>query len=273
MKKKTSLPCDIIDFHVHPYLSESDNLCFYKKNLFLSPEEAMNDLANTGIMHICGSVIRQEAFDPHNDFSQIALLNETALEIRKRFGSIYTPGFQIHPAFLHESLEVIEFMHKNGFKLIGELVPYRHGWAEYGLNYGSRELNEILSLAEEYHMILSYHTMPDQQGQMDAMISRHPHLIFVPAHPGEKENYLKHLDRMKRYPNVYLDLSGTGLFRYGMLHEGIRQVGAERFLFGTDYPITNPRMYVQAVLGEHISDRDRKLIFRENAQRILEGHM
>lgn len=118
MKKKTSLPCDIIDFHVHPYLSESDNLCFYKKNFFLSPEEAMNDLANTGIMHICGSVIRQEAFDPHNDFSQIALLNETALEIRKRFGSIYTPGFQIHPAFLMNLWKLLNLCIKTGLNLL-----------------------------------------------------------------------------------------------------------------------------------------------------------
>ena len=112
-----------------------------------------------------------------------------------------------------------------------------------------------------------------QQEQMEAMISRHPRLIFVPAHPGEREYYEKHLDRMKRYSNVYLDLSGTGLFRYGMLREGIRQVGAERFLFGTDYPITNPQMYVHAVLGEHICDRDRELIFHENARRIFDGHL
>ena len=270
---RNEIPGEIIDFHIHPYLSEADNLCFYQEGFFLSPEQARADLEAAGITHVCGSVIRQEAFDPQKGFSQIAALNDAALEIRKQFGSFYTPGFQIHPAFVRESMEVLTFMHENGFRLIGELVPYRHGWAEYGLDYGSRQLDEILSLAEEYHMVLSYHTMTEQQEQMEAMISRHPRLIFVPAHPGEKEYYEKHLDRMKRYSNVYLDLSGTGLFRYGMLREGIRQVGAERFLFGTDYPITNPQMYVHAVLGEHICDRDRELIFHENARRIFDGHL
>ena len=263
------IPCQITDFHVHPYLSAVDNLCFYQEDFFLTPEQSKNDLLDAGITHICGSVIRQEAFIPAKGFSQIAVLNNTALTIWKKFSSFYTPGFQIHPAFIQESLEVLEFMHQNGFRLIGELVPYRHGWAEYGLDYASQQLDEILTLAEKYQMILSYHTMPDQQVQMETMISRHPHLTFVPAHPGEKEIYTKHLEQMKKYPNVYLDLSGTGLFRYGMLREGIRQVGAERFLFGTDYPITNPSMYVQAVLGEHISEYDRRLIFYENAQRLL----
>jgi len=80
---------------------------------------------------------------------------------------------------------------------------------------------------------------------------------------------MKHLEILKKYDNAYLDLSGTGIFRYGMLREGIRQVGDEKFLFGTDYPIINPGMYVQAVCFEHISDKSRENIFYKNAERIL----
>ena len=43
----------------------------------------------------------------------------------------------------------------------------------------------------------------------------------------------------------------------------------DRVLFGTDYPICNPRMYVQAVLGEHIPDEDKEKILFGNARRIL----
>ena len=51
--------------------------------------------------------------------------------------------------------------------------------------------------------------------------------------------------------------------------KGIRRAGAGKFLFGTDYPITNPGMYVHAVLGEHIGEEDRRLIFSGNAKRLL----
>lgn len=118
-------------------------------------------------------------------------------------------------------------------------------------------------------MVVSYHTMTEQQEQMEAMIAGNPGVTFVAAHPGEREYFLKHLQRLEKYENAYADLSGTGLFRYGLVREGIRRAGAERFLFGTDYPITNPGMYVHAVLGEHIGEEDRRLIFAGNAKRLL----
>ena len=109
----------------------------------------------------------------------------------------------------------------------------------------------------------------EEQEEMERMIAAHPNITFVAAHPGEREFYEKHLERMKKYPNLYLDLSGTGLFRYGMLSYGVHKVGAERFLFGTDYPICNPRMYVQAVMQESLSETERELIFHKNAEHIL----
>ena len=230
---------DIIDFHTHPYLTQEENACMYREGFSLEPEEAKEDLLQAGIGRICGSVIRpRNKFDRRLGFSQIQELNDSALRLKERLGSFYIPGFHIHPAFVKESLETIEWMHQNGYRLIGELVPYMHGWQEYGMGYGCRELSEILKLAGEYHMTVSYHTMSEQQDQMEAMIAANPKVTFVAAHPGEREGYLLHLERMKKYENAYLDLSGTGMFRYGMLRFGIRQAGAGRLLFGTDYPIT-----------------------------------
>ena len=257
----------ITDFHVHPYLEQSENLCTYKDDFQLTYLEARADLEKAGITKICGSVIGKAAFDPEKGFEQIQQLNARALELKALYGDFYEPGFQIHPEFVKESLETLEFMHQNGYRLIGELVPYHHGWGER-YDYGCKELMEILALAGEYGFVYSYHTM-DQWEQMESAIAQNPKLTFVAAHPGEKNTYMKHLEILKKYDNAYLDLSGTGIFRYGMLREGIRQVGDEKFLFGTDYPIINPGMYVQAVCFEHFSDKSRENIFYKNAERIL----
>ena len=48
------------------------------------------------------------------------------------------------------------------------------------------------------------------------------------------------------------------------------QVGAERILFGTDYPICNPRMYVQAVLGENLPEEVTEKILCGNSRRLLQ---
>ena len=265
----------IIDFHTHPYLSRQENSCMYKENLSLTPREARADMEKAGITHICGSVIEPGQY-PEGEKGQreqgiayIRMLNEKALQIKKLYGDFYTPGFHIHPAFVEDSMEILEFMHKNGYRLIGELVPYMHGWKEAGLDYGSASLSKILDQAGKYHMVFSYHTMPEWQEQMEHMIAAHPDVIFVAAHPGQKEDFLKHIERLKKYENAYLDLSGTGLFRYGLLKYGIEQAGADKILFGTDYPITNPGMYVEAVNFERISEEDREKVFYGNAGRLL----
>ncbi len=261
---------NIIDFHVHPYLDKAHNLCMYTEDDFaLDTAAAKADLERSGISKICGSVICKEVPQEGFSFAHMQAINDHAVALKKVYGDFYEPGFHIHPAFVKESLETIEWMHQNGYRLIGELVPYYHHWSGYEMDYGSKAFQEILELANEYRMILNYHTMPSWMDRMDETIAAFPNLTFVAAHPGQKAEMYRHIETLKKFDNVYLDISGTGLFRYGMLREGIYKVGAEKLIFGTDYPITNPGMYVQAVCFEQISDDSKEKIFSGNAKRIF----
>ncbi|MCI8287751.1 MAG: amidohydrolase [Lachnospiraceae bacterium] len=259
----------IIDFHTHPYLTEEENICMYKDFLRLSMQEVKADLQSAGITGICGSVISAMPYNENDGFASLRELNRKALEIREAYGDFYIPGFHIHPAFVEESLEEMAFMYESGVRLIGELVPYIHGWAWYGCDYDSDGLHKLLDAAGRYHMAVSYHTMTEQQEQMTRMIKAHSDVIFIAAHPGGREVYLQHLERLTQYRNAFLDLSGTGLFRYGMLRTGVEMAGADKLIFGTDYPICNPRMYVQAVVGEHLPEEDTKKIFYKNVEDIF----
>jgi len=148
--------------------------------------------------------------------------------------------------------------------LIGELVPYMHGWNDYSC----KEFDEILDVATQYNMVVSVHTM--DHDQMDEMVRKHPNTVIVAAHPQEYAGYMRHLERMKMSENYYLDLSGTGLFRHGMLRRGIDVCGAERFLFGTDFPTCTPSMFIGGVLLDSlISEEEKRMIFSENAKRLL----
>ena len=255
----------IIDFHAHPYLSADEFFCFYPEEFTPSPQQAKADLELAGIGHICGSVIRPRRYQPDDGFSYFRDLNRRALSLKEKLGDFYTPGIHVHPDYVRESCEEIALYAGKGIRLIGELVPYMHNWKDYS----NQSFSEILDTSEAFHMAVNYHTLPEEQEEMEKMVSRHPGITFIAAHPGEREYYERHLERMRKYPNLFLDLSGTGIFRYGMLSYGVHKVGAERFLFGTDYPICNPRMYVQAVLQEHLTDEERELIFHKNASRIL----
>lgn len=255
----------VIDFHTHPYLSGEEFLNFYPECFDPSPEQCRSDLERAGISKICGSVILKKPYGREEGFDQIRRCNRRALELKRIWGDFYVPGFHVHPDFVEESIAEIEEMHGQGVRLIGELVPYLHGWRDYA----NPNLSKILDAAGKYHMVVSFHTMPDEQDGMTRMVREHPDVTFVAAHPNEKEVYMKHLERMELCGNLYLDLSGTGIFRYGLIAYGVGRVGSERFLFGTDYPICNPRMYVQAVYQEPISEGDMENILHKNAERVL----
>lgn len=246
----------VVDFHVHPFRDASHCLNFYPERQDFS--NLRRELEEAGIGCICGSVLQWEK---PQSFSDLRALNREALALREILGDFYTPGFHIHPAYPRESCEEVEFMRSRGVKLVGELVPYLHGWGDFDKG----NLCEILEAARG--MVCCYHT--PWNFDMDGILSAFPHITFVAAHPGDRDRVEEHIALMKKHENLYLDLSGTGLFRLGLLKHLVTQVGAERILFGTDYPICNPRMYVQAVYGEDISDSDREKIFSENTIRIL----
>jgi len=251
---------DIIDFHAHPFLQQNAFLCHYKETLPMEPETVLMDMSEAGIQTFCGSVICRGM---DQDFDLIRKCNEDAIALGKRFGERYVPGIHVHPDYIGESVEELEKAARYGVKLVGELVPYMCGWSDYSCAGFSELLHEIGTR----NMVVSVHTIDLKQ--MAHMAENHRNVQFVFAHPGEKSTVLEHVEIMKRLENVYLDLSGTGLFRYGLLRYLVNQVGAERILFGTDYPICNLQMYVGAVMGEKISARDKELVFSGNARRLL----
>lgn len=255
----------VIDFHTHPYLSQEDFMSFYPDCFAPSPAQCRRDLERAGISRICGSVLLRRPYSREEGFAYIHECNLRALRLRDLLGDFYTPGFHIHPDFVEESLGEMEAMAAQGLRLMGELTPYLHGWK----NYANENLSRLLDAAEQYHMVVSFHTMADEPEAMTQMVRAHPGVTFVAAHPNDRAVYLQQLERLKSCPNLYLDLSGTGIFRYGCVAHGVKALGSERFLFGSDYPICNPRMYLQALYQEPISPQDLENILCRNAQRLL----
>ena len=252
----------IIDFHTHPFLGDSTNICGHKDVIKMKWEDIRPTFAGLGVEKICGSVILKAPELPI--LEAILACNDMALELRDRLGDFYYPGFHIHPEFIPESVRQIRRFAEKGFRLVGELVPYFHGWEDYSI----KEYDYLLDVCEEYGMVVSMHSMGEDE--MDAMVKKHKGLKMVMAHPGEYNSYMRHLKRMDISENYYLDLSGTGLFRHAMLARGIAEHGAERFLFGSDFPTCNPAMFVGGVaLDDLLSPEDKEKILCSNAKNLL----
>ena len=251
---------EIIDFHTHPFADEASNICKYQKDRM---EDTVSYLQELGVSRICGSVIYRQIPDA-TPWETIQECNRVALLMKDRYGDFYVPGFHVHPAYVKESCMEIERMHGMGLRLIGELTPYIHGWSDYSCS----AFDEILDTAAQYGMVVNFHS--GDLDQMDAMVRKHPNTVLVAAHPGETANYQRHLERMKLSENYYLDLSGGGLLRHRLLRYGIDTCGVHRFLFGSDYPVCNPAVYVGGVaLDALLTDAEKQQIFSGNAKRLL----
>lgn len=257
---------EMIDFHTHPFIQEKNNICRYQDVCDMSPEKSREEFLNLGVSKICGSVISTIKPENGDRWAKVKEHNDQALALKELYGDFYVPGFHVHPDFLEQSLEEMYRMQNAGVHLIGELVPYIDDWS---VNYASDAFSVLLEEAAKLDMVVSIHTQ--DLDAMDEMVKNHPDTVIVAAHPGEQESLLRHLERMKMSENYYLDLSGTGLFRYGSLRKIIDTVGADRVLFGSDFPICNTAMFLGGVLLDpRISEGEKKLIFADNAKRLLQ---
>ena len=101
------------------------------------------------------------------------------------------------------------------------------------------------------------------------ILRAYPFLTIVGAHFGGWSVWEQVKEQMLELPNLYVDCSST--FPYvgsAATLELIRLFGAERVLFGTDYPLWSPEKELYNFMELELSDVERRLILSENAKKI-----
>ena len=259
----TSLPYEIIDAHIHPAIMvEKSDISLF--NFTNPPEKLVATLKRAGISKAAGSVVRR--FPEPPTWDDIHQLNLAALEMRRLFPDFYIPGIHVHPDFPEESLAELETMNKqHQVKLLGELVAYIMGYPDYTVP----QLDDVWALAKDLGMVVNLHL--HNLGEAATILQRFPELKLIIAHPtSETKEYNARLELISRYPNAALDISGSGPNSWNMLRHAINTAGYEKIIFGTDFPLRNPGMYVAGVLFEELSETERHAIFGGNFARMLE---
>ena len=98
----------------------------------------------------------------------------------------------------------------------------------------------------------------------------HPKQIVIAAHFGGYSEWEKVEDVYKGLDNVYFDTSSSLPFldkeRAVYL---IRKLGAEKFLFGTDYPMWSPLKELDRFLSLPLNESERENILGKNAENLL----
>ncbi len=171
----------------------------------------------------------------------------------------------VNPLFIDEALKEIEFCRKQlGFVWVGELcnytVPYQ---------YTIKEFELLVDQVVKMGMILDVHT---ELGEMDYIIEKFPKATIVFPHFGDGDEYkdiFKRIESVAKHPNCYLDTSGYGHDRMGMLEYAVKTIGPDRVLFGSDFSINCPATVLARIRNSFLSDEQKRKILSENLESLL----
>ena len=130
----------------------------------------------------------------------------------------------------------------------GGLPVLHHIWQHRRRHWPSQDASDGLELAR--------------------LAERHPRVDFILAHIGGGGDYQHTFAAVRDVPNVYLDLSGSGVDR-GMLDHAYAAVGAQRLLWGADITLCTglAKLWALEVIGL-TSDEMADVKWR-NASRIF----
>jgi predicted TIM-barrel fold metal-dependent hydrolase len=103
----------------------------------------------------------------------------------------------------------------------------------------------------------------------DAIAQRWPDVRIILGHSGATPaGHRQAIAVAQAHPNVNLELCGS--FTTGQwIRRMVDAVGAERVLFGTDFPFIDFRYGLGRVVFADLSEADRRLVLGENARRLL----
>ena len=131
----------------------------------------------------------------------------------------------------------------------------------------------LLELAAEKDCaILTHSGEPnDLPSEIVKWANRYPSVRIVIAHFGNCDSYQGHLKAMRRCtsPNCVVDTSSSVSVVSDHIEIGVKELGVERFLFGSDSPLYSVAAQCVRILEADLTVRQKRAILGGNACRLL----
>ncbi|MFQ5930747.1 MAG: amidohydrolase family protein [Acidobacteriota bacterium] len=139
-----------------------------------------------------------------------------------------------------------------------------------GLKLHRLPTREVLDTAAELKIPILFH--PAKVADFHMIATAYPQVNFIMAHLGSfaSRNWSEHLsaiDVAKRYPNVYLETSSVVFFEY--LERAVRELPAEKLIFGTDGPLLDSRVELYKIRLLNLPKEKEERILSQNILQLL----
>jgi predicted TIM-barrel fold metal-dependent hydrolase len=245
-------PLHAFDAHLH-CPSESGNVWQWHP-VTRTFEEFVRYLDRTGVQRgIINSVRCQEA----KTAAEFIAGNREVARYAEKYKGRFLGACVVNPLFIDEALREIENCRKQlGFVWVGELCNYMAPF-----EYTIKEFELLVAQVVKLNMVLDVHT---ELEEMEYIIQKFPQATIVFPHFGdghEYEHIFKRIDAVAAHPNTYLDTSGYGHDRVGMLEYAVKTIGDDRVLF--------PATVIARIENAFLTEEQKRKILSENLKTLL----
>jgi predicted TIM-barrel fold metal-dependent hydrolase len=189
--------------------------------------------------------------------------NREVAKYAEKYKGRFRGSCVITPFQIEEALREIEDCRKQlGFVWLGETCNYMTGY-----KYESPEWTRVMQLAQSLNYVIQIHTTT---AEMRYLAETFPKATIVFPHFGpSKEQIFERISIVAQHPNTYLEISGSGVERVGILEKAVKEIGSERVLYGSDFTINEPSAVIARVKNAFITAEERDNILFRNLEKLL----
>ena len=169
----------------------------------------------------------------------------------------------ITPFAIDEALREIEDCHRQfGFVWLGECCNYMTGY-----KYETPEWTQVMQLATRLNMVVHVHATTKEIAYLSGTF---PDATMVLAHFGGSRNEIfERIGIVAGNKNLYMDIAGSGVERVGILERAVKEIGADRVLYGSDFTINEPTAVLGRVRTAFLTAAERENILYRNLERLI----
>ena len=124
--------------------------------------------------------------------------------------------------------------------------------------------------ANDHHLLMLVHADGGEYADhVDVLADKYPNITFILAHSGTSYGVArKNASVANKHDNVVLDITYTTTGR-DMIEFLVKEVGADKVLYGSDLPMRDPAPQLGWVCYARISLEDKKKLLSGNIERLL----
>jgi uncharacterized protein len=242
----------IVDPHVHYWDSFMDFKC-------PGIEEIIQGMRRAGIdqsyLNSLSGLLKTDA----------ASDNRRIYEITQRYGELFRGVAVVDPYAGEAALLELERCLRD-YRFVGlKLHPWLQGY------YASADfLGPLLDLCRSYDVPVMFHTGSPPYAQVFEtayQARRHPQVRFIFSHMGLNYQWHDAIETGKLYPNTFFETCGIS-YAFAVTRI-IKELGAERVMFGSDNPFLFPETEIMKIEELGLTAGELEHVFHKTAQAVF----